>query len=167
MREGADEVPQLPAALEAALRPYQKAGVDWLARLAHWGAGAILADEMGLGKTVQTLALLVHRAARGPALVVAPTSVVANWVDEAARFAPELNVRLYRGAGREAAGCAGSGPGDVLVTSYAIATLDAEALARHRASASLVIDEAQAVKNATTERAKALRGLRRRRGAWR
>ena len=103
----------------------------WLARLAHWGAGAILADEMGLGKTVQTLALLAHRAAQGPALVVAPTSVVPNWVDEAARFVPELKVRLYRGKER-AAGLRGLGPGDVVVTSYAIATLDAEALAPHR-----------------------------------
>jgi superfamily II DNA or RNA helicase len=157
MKEGAGESPSLPEPLESLLRPYQRNGVTWLARLAHWGAGAILADEMGLGKTVQTLALLVHRAARGPALVVAPTSVVPNWVSEAARFAPQLRVHLYRGADREGVLDA-LGPGDLLVTSYAIAALDAEALAKLRFG-SLVIDEAQAVKNATTERSKALRTL--------
>jgi superfamily II DNA or RNA helicase len=157
MKEGAAEAPQLAPALEEVLRPYQKAGVIWLARLAHWGAGAVLADEMGLGKTVQTLAMLAHRAALGPALVVAPTSVAPNWIAEATRFVPSLKVRLHRGAGREL-GLRGLGPGDVLVTSYAIATLDAEALSAIR-FATLVLDEAQAVKNATTERAKALRGL--------
>src|SRR6185436_1497145 len=64
MKEGAAETPRLPPPLDTVLRPYQQSGVTWLARLAHWGAGAILADEMGLGKTVQTLALLVHRAQR-------------------------------------------------------------------------------------------------------
>ncbi len=162
MREGAGIDPRLPAGLESVLRPYQKAGVAWLTRLAHWGAGAILADEMGLGKTLQTLALLAQRAGEGPALVVAPTSVVSNWIDEAARFVPELKVRLYRGRERES-GLRGLGPGDIVVTSYAIATLDAEALGKIEFG-SLVIDEAQAVKNATTERAKALRGLR---AGWR
>ena len=157
MREGAGASPTLPAALESRLRPYQRAGVVWMARLAHWGAGAILADEMGLGKTVQTLAVLAHRAATGPALVVAPTSVVANWVDEATRFVPELKLRLFRGPDRETC-LRGLGPGDLVVTSYAIATMDAEALAKI-SFGSLVLDEAQAVKNATTERAKALRDL--------
>jgi superfamily II DNA or RNA helicase len=158
MREGAAERPVLPPPLDTALRPYQRGGVDWMARLAYWGAGAILADEMGLGKTVQTLALLVHRAARGPALVVAPTSVVPNWLAEAARFAPGLTVKPYRGPGR-AAVLGGLGPGDVLVTSYALASLDAEALAGLQLG-TLVVDEAQAIKNAGTDRSKALRGLR-------
>ena len=157
IKEGAAAAPELPAALEARLRPYQKAGVVWLARLAHWQAGAILADEMGLGKTIQTLSILVARAGRGPALVIAPTSVVGNWIDEAARFARELRVHVHRGAGRAGA-LRGLGPGDLVLTSYAIATLDAEALAGIR-FATLVVDEAQAVKNASTERAKALRGL--------
>jgi SNF2 family DNA or RNA helicase len=157
MREGDGEPPQLPAALEAALRPYQRAGVAWLVRLSHWGAGALLADEMGLGKTVQTLAVLSHRAARGPALVVAPTSVVPNWLAEAARFTPALKPILYRGPEREQL-LRRLGPGDILVTSYAIAAMDAEPLGKLR-FASLVLDEAQAVKNATTERARALRDL--------
>ena len=160
MREGAVETPRLSSAMAATLRPYQLAGVTWMTQLAHWGAGVILADEMGLGKTVQTLAVLSHRAPSGPALVVAPTSVTPNWLNEAARFAPELAVRSFRGADRAAivAGSLKLGPGDVLVTSYAIATLEAEALAK-LTFGTLVIDEAQAVKNATTERAKALRDL--------
>ena len=162
IREGEGATPRLTARLEATLRPYQRAGVAWLARLAHWGAGAILADEMGLGKTVQTLAVLGDRAALGPALVVAPTSVVANWIDDAARFVPELRVRLFRGPDRDAC-LRGLGAGDLLVTSYAIATMDADKLAAIE-FASLVLDEAQAVKNATTERSRALRGLR---AAWR
>ena len=157
MREGETAPLSLPSALETALRPYQRAGVAWMARLSHWGAGAVLADEMGLGKTIQTLAILAHRAAQGPALVVAPTSVVANWVDEAARFTPELSVRLYRGPDR-AAGLRALGPGDVVITSYTLATSDVEALAGV-AFGTLVLDEAQAVKNAATERAKALRSL--------
>jgi superfamily II DNA or RNA helicase len=156
------EPPALPPALEAALRPYQKAGVAWLARLAHWQAGAVLADEMGLGKTVQTLAVLALRAPGGPALVVAPTSVAPNWIAEAARFTPSLRVRSYRGPGRQA-GLRDLGPGDVVVTSYALATQDADALAAI-AFETLVLDEAHAVKNATTERSKALRALN---GRWR
>jgi superfamily II DNA or RNA helicase len=160
MQEGAAEMPRLTPAMAATLRPYQHAGVTWMTRLAHWGAGVILADEMGLGKTVQTLAVLSHRAATGPALVVAPTSVLPNWFTEARRFAPELTVRGFRGPERAAitTGATRLGPGDVLVTSYAIATMEAEALAK-LTFGTLVIDEAQAVKNATTERAKALLDL--------
>jgi SNF2 family DNA or RNA helicase len=153
---GADPL-QPERALSATLRPYQKDGVAWLARLAHWGAGAVLADEMGLGKSIQTLAMLAHRAALGPAMVVAPTSVVGNWLAEAARFAPSLSLRDYRGPQR-AAGLRGLGPGDVVLTSYALAALDADALAGVR-FASLVLDEAHAIKNAATERAKALRAI--------
>jgi superfamily II DNA or RNA helicase len=165
VQEGTVEIPRLSPSMAAALRPYQHTGVTWMTRLAHWGAGVILADEMGLGKTVQTLAVLSHRAATGPALVVAPTSVAPNWLSEAGRFAPELTVRAFRGADRTAiaTGAMKPGPGDVLVASYAIATAEIEALAKI-AFGTLVIDEAQAVKNATTERAKALRDLN---AAWR
>ena len=161
MRESEATEPRLAPAMAATLRPYQNAGVRWLCRLAHWGAGAVLADEMGLGKTVQTLAVLSHRASLGPALVVAPTSVVPNWLAETARFAPELSLCDLRGpAARVALGNGTRTPaaGELWVTSYAIATLEAETLARHR-FATLIIDEAQAVKNATTDRARALRDL--------
>jgi superfamily II DNA or RNA helicase len=149
--------PDLPAGFTAELRDYQRAGFRWLARLTTWAPGACLADDMGLGKTVQALALLAHRAADGPALVVAPTSVGFNWTREAARFAPNLRVRMYRGAGRKVL-LDDLGPNDVLVTSWDLLPRDAEALTPVR-FATLVLDEAQAMKNAGTARAKAAAGL--------
>ncbi|MDP2310843.1 MAG: DEAD/DEAH box helicase [Pseudomonadota bacterium] len=153
--EGYD--PELPAGFTAELREYQRAGFRWLARLATWAPGACLADDMGLGKTVQALALLAHRASGGPALVVAPTSVGFNWTREAARFAPTLRVRMYRGAGRKAL-LDDLGPNDVLVTSWDLLPRDALALSPVR-FATIVLDEAQAMKNAGTARAKAAAGL--------
>ena len=147
----------LPDGLRATLRHYQTDGFRWLARLAGWGLGACLADDMGLGKTVQALALLLRRAELGPALVVAPTSVVANWAAECAKFAPGLSPRMYRGQGR-ALLLQDLGKGDLLITSYAIAVRDAEALGAIRFS-TLVIDEAQSVKNALTRRFRAIRDL--------
>jgi superfamily II DNA or RNA helicase len=149
--------PQVPANLKAELRDYQKSGFEWLARLSSWGAGACLADDMGLGKTVQALALLLHRADDGPALVVAPTSVGFNWMDEAARFGPSLTVHLF-GPGDREAQIAALGPGDILVCSYGLLQREAEALASRRWS-TVVLDEAQAIKNSTTLRARAAFGL--------
>ena len=152
--------PELPSTLRAELRPYQHDGFRWLARLARWGAGACLADDMGLGKTVQTLALLLDRAPDGPALVVAPTSVVANWLDEARRFTPTLNVTGYTGTASSRAGRLDNlGPFDVVVTTYGLLQIDAGALAAvdwHSA----VLDEAQAIKNPATKRARAARELK-------
>jgi hypothetical protein len=150
--------PRIPRGFSTALRPYQVEGFRWMCRLAAWGAGACLADEMGLGKTVQTLALLVARSKDGPALVVAPTSVGPNWVAEARRFAPSLNVIVHRGAGRGDA-LASLGPGDLLVTSYELMARDAEALSDVTFT-TLVLDEAQAIKNGATARARAARSLR-------
>jgi superfamily II DNA or RNA helicase len=161
-----------PPGLQAELRPYQAEGCAWMARLAHAGFGACLADDMGLGKTVQTLALLLQRAALGPALVVAPTSVCRNWADEAARFAPALRVAVYGldaapgtapGAAPGAAAprsefVATAAAGDVLVVSYALLLRDAEVFAA-RPWATLVLDEAQALKNAATQRVKAVAAL--------
>ena len=152
--------PELPSTLKAELRPYQRDGFRWLARLARWGAGACLADDMGLGKTVQTLALLLDRAPGGPALVVAPTSVVANWLDEARRFAPTLNAVACTGsAASRARLIERAGPFDVVVTTYGLLQNDAGALSAidwHSA----VLDEAQAIKNPATKRARAARDLK-------
>ena len=156
--EAAALQPEPPAALQAQLRGYQAEGHAWMARLAHAGLGACLADDMGLGKTVQTLALLLQRADAGPALVVAPTSVCGNWLAEAARFAPSLNAVLY-GEGDRAAALAALGAGDLVVASYALVQIDAEAFAG-REWATLVLDEAQALKNAATKRAKAIGTLK-------
>ena len=149
--------PELPAGLDADLREYQREGFTWLARLAEWSGGACLADDMGLGKTLQVLVLLLHRAELGPALVVAPTSVGSVWISEAARFTPGLDVRLYRGAGRERM-LENLGPGVVIVTSYDILAIDRERFSELR-FATLAADEAQAIKNYGTRRARAVRSI--------
>ena len=106
---------ELPPTFQAELRPYQVVGFEFLARLGQLGAGACLADDMGLGKTLMTLALLVARGEAGPALIVAPTSVRANWFEEALRFAPAL--RMHRVEDVELASLQ---PFDVVVTSYTL-----------------------------------------------
>ncbi len=150
--------PRPPAALTATLRPYQVDGHAWLARLAAWGAGACLADDMGLGKTVQAIALLIERSKAGPALVLAPTSVTLNWVDELKKFAPTLRPIVYGEADDRAACIASLAKRDVLIVSYGLLVRDAESLAA-KTFGTLVIDEAQALKNSTTRRAKAARTL--------
>ncbi|MFH1465036.1 MAG: DEAD/DEAH box helicase [Pseudomonadota bacterium] len=145
--------PAVPASLVPVLRPYQADAFRWLVRTASWSPGACLADDMGLGKTVQALALLVERAPLGPALVVAPTSVGFGWIREAERFTPGLRLRLHRGADR-ARHLVGLGPGEVLVTSYTLLAKDEEALAA-QPFATFVLDEAQAIKNPDTLRARA------------
>ena len=151
--------PQLPSTLQAELRPYQVDGYRWLARMSRLRAGACLADDMGLGKTVQTLAVLLDRAPGGPALVVAPTSVVANWVDEARRFAPTLNVRVYTGTAAARRPLLDAPAAfDLYVTTYGLLQNDVARLAEvpwHSA----VLDEAQAIKNPATRRAQAARRL--------
>jgi superfamily II DNA or RNA helicase len=147
--------PVPPKSLRAELRGYQAEGHAWMSRLAAAGFGACLADDMGLGKTVQTLALLIERSALGPALVLAPTSVCGNWAAECAAFAPGLNVQLYGEATDRAALLQAAGPGDVVVASYALAQIDADGFAA-RSWATLVLDEAQALKNAATKRARSV-----------
>jgi superfamily II DNA or RNA helicase len=150
--------PKPPAALRATLRDYQREGHAWLARLSAWGAGGCLADDMGLGKTVQAIALLLDRAKLGPALVLAPTSVALNWVRELERFAPSLRPIVYGEASDRTACLAKLGKKDVLIASYGLLVRDAEALAGVKL-ATLVIDEAQALKNPSTHRARAARRL--------
>ncbi len=153
------EDPAIPSTLQADLRSYQVDGFEWMTRLGQLGASVCLADDMGLGKTVQTLAVLLDRAPQGPSLVVAPTSVAGNWMAEAARFAPTLNATLYADAGatRQAV-LANPQAFDVVIVSYGLLHSDAEAFTAidwH----TVVLDEAQAIKNASTQRAKAARGL--------
>ncbi|MDQ1815377.1 DEAD/DEAH box helicase [Massilia sp. CCM 9210] len=157
MEQNAAFVPRLPSTLQAELRDYQVEGFEWLARLAHWGVGACLADDMGLGKTLQALALLLSRAPQGPALVIAPTSVCMNWISEAARFAPTLNVKLF-GKGERAAMLAEAGPFDLVIASYGLLQLEAPAFAKVRWN-SIVLDEAQAIKNTATKRSQAVMAL--------
>ena len=149
--------PQLPEGLCADLRDYQLDGYKWLRRLAEWGVGGILADDMGLGKTLQTLAVLLDRRDQGPALVIAPTSVGFNWVREAQRFTPELKTHLYRETER-ADFLTEVGPGDLVVCSYGLALRDEAALGKIEWG-TLVMDEAQAVKNSRSKTAQAIAGF--------
>jgi superfamily II DNA or RNA helicase len=150
--------PEIPSTLQAELRDYQIEGYRWLARLAHWGAGACLADDMGLGKTVQALGLILSRAANGPTLVLAPTSVCGNWVDEAQRFAPTLQPRRF-GAGDRAAMLDAAGPFDLIICSYGLLMTEGESLAAVQWE-TIVADEAQAFKNALTKRSQAIMRLK-------
>jgi superfamily II DNA or RNA helicase len=153
----AEYQPQLPTTLQAELRDYQRDGFEWLARLAHWGVGACLADDMGLGKTVQALALILLRAPQGPTLVVAPTSVCLNWASEAARFAPTLNVKLF-GVGDRAEMIDNAGAFDLVIVSYGLLQLESERFTKQRWH-TIVLDEAQAIKNAATKRSQAVMAL--------
>ncbi len=149
---------EVPTELQETLRSYQKDGFCWLSRLALWAPGACLADDMGLGKTIQALSLLLQRRETGPALVVAPTSVGFNWMREAERFTPELRARMYRGSSR-AELLKELKAGDLLITSYALAARDQEVLAE-QSFATLILDEAQAIKNPDTRRARAIHSLK-------
>jgi superfamily II DNA or RNA helicase len=151
-------VPSPPAGLTATLRDYQIEGHAWLTKVAAWGVGACLADDMGLGKTVQAIAALLDRARLGPAIVLAPTSVAFNWVEEMQRFAPTLTPVLYAAQPDRARCLAKLRKKDVLIVSYGLLVRDAELLAA-TPFATLVIDEAQALKNAATRRARAARRL--------
>lgn len=150
--------PSPPPEFLAELRDYQKTGYEWLLRLANWGVGACLADDMGLGKTIQALAVLTHRGADGPALVIAPASVIRNWRTETERFAPTLQPKLIGTAAEAETVLAGAGANDVLLLSFGLLTYVSEALLATPFH-TLVVDEAQAIKNPTTQRARAVRDL--------
>ncbi|ADO73111.1 DEAD/DEAH box helicase [Stigmatella aurantiaca] len=151
--------PKPPASLGTTLRDYQVDGHAWLSRVAAWGAGACLADDMGLGKTVQALAVLLDRARLGPALVLAPTSVAFNWVQEIHRFAPSLRPILYAEEAERLECLAKLKKNDVLIVSYGLLVRDAASLGEIPFS-TLVADEAQALKNPQTRRARAARQLK-------
>ncbi len=139
----------LPSDLRAELREYQRQGVDWLHFLRRAGLGALLADDMGLGKTIQTLCALESRS-----LVVVPTSLIYNWGEEIERFRPKLRVSVYHGARRTL-----DPESDVVLTSYAILRLDTDAL-RAEKWRTVVLDEAQNIKNPESQVAQAAQSLR-------
>jgi SNF2 family DNA or RNA helicase len=153
-----------PEGLHGQLRPYQVRGFSWMTFLRRFGLGACLADDMGLGKTAQTITFLLDERERlgvkAPALVVCPTSVVGNWQREINRFAPSLRVMLHRGTDRQ------TGPQfaraarrhDVVLTSFPLLARDRDTLAAVEWS-TVVLDEAQNIKNASTKQAQAARAL--------
>jgi len=147
------------------LRPYQQYGLGWLGFLRWFTMGGVLADDMGLGKTIQVLALLHNRIKQTdppqpkplPTLVVAPRSVVFNWIDEAAHFTPNLKVLSYRGADRHALR-EHFDDYDLIVTSYGLMRRDIEHLHQQRFEY-VVLDEAQMIKNPASQVSKASRLL--------
>jgi len=151
--------------LDEVLRPYQKHGVAWLRFLRENGFGGVLADEMGLGKTLQTLAFLnslrsgnTRREPARPHLIVCPTSLVFNWIAEAAKFTPELKVLALHGPDRHAR-FDELNRSDVVVTSYALLRRDAERYRGHEFDV-VVLDEAQHIKNRQTQNAQAVKAVR-------
>ena len=155
-----------PEGFQGTLRHYQREGLGWLVFLEGLGLGGCLADDMGLGKTIQVLALLLRRKAEvtaaglphRPTLVVVPKSLVFNWMDEARKFSPELRVVNHTGNARlEIAGDLSEH--DIVITTYGTLRRD---IIRHRETEFdyVVLDEAQSIKNAASQAAKACRLLK-------
>mgnify|MGYP001627115255 CR=1 FL=1 len=150
----------LPQGFKGELRPYQKAGYNWLRFLNEYRLGGCLADDMGLGKTVQALALLQaeKEAGRGTSLVIMPTSLIYNWEVEAARFTPELRVLNFTGTQRNK-DIRRFDSYDVVLTSYGITRLDIDLLKQYYFNY-IILDESQVIKNPSSIIAKAVRELR-------
>ena len=153
----------LPSGFLGELRPYQKAGYNWLRFVQDYHFGGCLADDMGLGKTIQTLAMLQHRRESGEAqgaasLLVLPTSLVFNWLNEARKFTPDLRLLAYTGTYRD------KNPDqfadyDVVLTSYGIVRLDTDLLTSYKFDY-VILDESQAIKNPSSTTSQAVRQLR-------
>ncbi|MEB3902481.1 DEAD/DEAH box helicase [Pseudomonas putida] len=158
LRDARDLQVEPPKGLNAALRPYQQQGLNWLQALREMGTGGILGDDMGLGKTLQTLAHLLLEKENGrlqqPALAVMPTSLVPNWLDEAQRFAPGLRVLTLHGPGRSKHFNTLLDY-DLVLTTYALAPRDLEHL-RTVPWSVLILDEAQNIKSSTSKAAQAV-----------
>jgi len=146
---------QLPD-LAPLLRPYQMEGIRWLEASARGAKAGLLADDMGLGKTLQAIAL-IRLIGSGPALVVCPKSLIANWERELERFAPALKVLSIHGAGRKES-FAEVAEHDVVITTYQLIVRDLS-LHRNHTYAALILDEASYIRNPDTEAAKALRAV--------
>ncbi|SDO50577.1 DEAD/DEAH box helicase [Desulforhopalus singaporensis] len=155
--EAQEYKPELPSTLMAELRHYQREGYEWLARLAYWGVGGCLADDMGLGKTLQSLAIILNLASRGPSLVVAPTSVSTNWQTEVKRFTPTINIKFFSGQDR-AQVINELGKFDLLITTYTLLQQESELLSTVKWQ-TVILDEAQAIKNSATKRSQAAMAL--------
>ncbi len=151
----------IPTGFAGLLRPYQKAGYNWMRFLAQYRLGGCLADDMGLGKTVQTLALLQSQKVQdiaGASLLIMPTSLIYNWEMEAKKFTPELKVLIYTGTNRDK-NIERFQDYDLVLTSYGITRLDIELLQSYYFNY-IILDESQAIKNPRANIAKAVRKLK-------
>ena len=153
---------EIPLTLRPVLREYQKTGFRWLKTLDSYGFGGILADDMGLGKTIQVIALLLDERNREPdtsALIVCPASLVYNWENEIHQFAPTLKVRTISGTAQEREELLNAASeGEILVTSYDLLKRDI-AFYEEKEFRFQIIDEAQYIKNASTQSAKAVKSV--------
>lgn len=152
---------QLPKGINAKLRPYQQRGFSWIYRNAQIGFGSVLADDMGLGKTLQVIATIQKFKEEGmleneKILVVSPTGLITNWQAEVQKFAPTLKTAIYHGTQRDLEKL---NDYDILLTSYGIARSDADKLKKQKWH-SLVIDEAQNIKNQNTAQTKAIKSIK-------
>lgn len=150
----------LPQKFIGELRPYQKAGYNWLHFLNKFNFGGCLADDMGLGKTVQTLAMLQYQKEAGvknASLLIMPTSLIYNWEMEAAKFTPDLKVFIYGGTNREK-NVAQFQNYDLILTSYGITRIDIDILSSYYFNY-IILDESQAIKNPVSNIARAVRKL--------
>lgn len=154
----------IPESLDGVLRDYQEAGFRWLKLLAKYKFGGILADDMGLGKTLQSIAFIVSvlpdiRKQQQPVLVVAPSSLVYNWLNELAKFAPGVKVGIIDGNKTQRGSLIKKTEGlDVVITSYPSLRMD-QVLYRNQSFHTLFLDEAQTFKNPVTQTAKAVREI--------
>lgn len=155
-----------PKLLKADLRPYQQTGYQWLSALDHYGFGGVLADDMGLGKTVQTIAYLCQKVenTQGKFLIICPSSVLYNWAFEFKKFAPDIQIQMISGLAEERQMQINSALADddtrILLTSYPLIQRDYQ-LYQGEKFETIVLDESQNVKNASTKTAQAIRQLKR------
>ncbi|HET8828520.1 MAG TPA: DEAD/DEAH box helicase [Pelobium sp.] len=153
------EIP-LPKQINAQLRPYQHRGYSWMYRNAQIGFGSVIADDMGLGKTLQVITTLLKYKEDGllnetKVLVVAPTGLITNWKAEIEKFAPSLKSKIYHGPNRK---FEKDEEFDIVISSYGIVRSDAKSLKKMKWH-TLVIDEAQNIKNINTEQTKAIKSI--------
>ncbi len=150
---------ELPSKFIGELRPYQKAGYNWMRFLQSYNFGGCLADDMGLGKTIQTLCMLQHQKemGSGTSLLVMPTSLVYNWEQEATKFTPDLNVLVYTGTYRDK-NVERFSDYDIVITSYGITRIDVDLLKDFYFNY-IILDESQAIKNPSSNIATAVKKL--------
>ncbi len=150
----------VPAEINATLRPYQQSGYWWMYRNSKLGLGSIIADDMGLGKTLQVITLLQKLKnekvvnEKTPAVIVVPTALLFNWTKEIEHFAPQLSSSIFHGTARDLSNC----KTDIVLTTYGVSRTDKDKLKKLKPSV-LVIDEAQNIKNAQTEQTKAVKSI--------
>jgi SNF2 family DNA or RNA helicase len=150
----------LPPNLDNIMRNYQKEGFKWLKNLSHYGFGGILADEMGLGKTLQTIAFIAAEKADKPSLIVAPTTLIYNWLREVEKFAPQLKALVIAGSPQEREDLiANAKDYDMVITSYPLIRRDVESY-KDITFKYCILDEAQHIKNPLSQNSYAVKSIK-------